>query len=155
MVVLLGFRVRFDHPIFVCDCEGHGPGKFLNVPGMLSKRWMVGSICVTAFCGFWLLKQINPTSTTFFPQCPWYAITGLHCPGCGSTRAMHALLNGRWEQAFLYNPILLIVIPAVGHLVLSPQLRSRTWVATSSWTLLLSYAVIRNLPYWPFSVLSP
>ena len=36
--------------------------------------------------------------------CPFHAITGLYCPGCGGTRAVIALLHGRLLSSFLYHP---------------------------------------------------
>ena len=43
---------------------------------------------------------------TFFlgTICPLSALTGLPCPGCGSTRALLLVLTGRWGAAFSYNP---------------------------------------------------
>ena len=34
----------------------------------------------------------DPTTTRLFPKCAFYALTGFKCPGCGSQRAIHALL---------------------------------------------------------------
>lgn len=45
-------------------------------------------------------------------------ITGLPCPSCGSTRSAMSLLSGHVQEAFIYNPlgivlvILLLTIPA-------------------------------------------
>ncbi|MBP1748604.1 MAG: hypothetical protein H6Q52_1143 [Deltaproteobacteria bacterium] len=36
--------------------------------------------------------------------CPFKAITGIACPGCGMTRAMTSLIDGRPGDAILYNP---------------------------------------------------
>jgi hypothetical protein len=38
--------------------------------------------------------SFEPGKTGFFPLCPFRLLTGLTCPGCGSTRAMHQLLHG-------------------------------------------------------------
>ena len=35
----------------------------------------------------------DPTTTRLFPKCAFYALTGFKCPGCGSQRAIHALLH--------------------------------------------------------------
>lgn len=49
----------------------------------------------------------------FFPKCPFKAVTGLDCPGCGSQRAIHQLLNFNLIAAFKYNPLLLLSIPYI------------------------------------------
>jgi len=50
--------------------------------------------------------------------CAFYAATGLYCPGCGSGRAVSALLHGRIGEAFFHNMLLFILgIPAAAVLV--------------------------------------
>lgn len=39
------------------------------------------------------------------PQCAFHTLTGLYCPGCGGTRAVRALLQGKLLQSFRYHPI--------------------------------------------------
>jgi hypothetical protein len=46
-----------------------------------------------------------------FPRCPFYLLTGLKCPGCGSQRAFSALLHGDLGEAFRYNLLLLLFLP--------------------------------------------
>ena len=50
----------------------------------------------------------NPESLSFFPSCPFHSITGLHCPGCGSQRAIHDLLHLNFFQAFSHNPLIVL-----------------------------------------------
>ena len=46
--------------------------------------------------------------------CPFYRLTGLYCPGCGSGRAVRALLHGHLLQALSYNYLLdLLLVPAL------------------------------------------
>ena len=47
----------------------------------------------------------NPESNRFLLKCPFKFATGFDCPGCGSQRALHALLHGEFIQAFSYNPL--------------------------------------------------
>lgn len=54
----------------------------------------------------------DPAKYAFFPKCPFRMLTGgLRCPGCGSQRAIHALLHLDIKDAFLYNPMVIISIP--------------------------------------------
>ena len=66
---------------------------------------MAGAIALLA-----VYKTFNPSGNEFFPKCPFYASTGLKCPGCGSQRAVHHLLNfhmagARWENFLLVSTI--------------------------------------------------
>jgi len=39
------------------------------------------------------------------PECTTYKLFGIYCPGCGGTRAVITLFNGKFIASFLYNPI--------------------------------------------------
>jgi hypothetical protein len=45
--------------------------------------------------------------------CPWRAVTGTSCPGCGLTRAGGALLRGRLDEAVHLHPLVLLVAAQV------------------------------------------
>jgi hypothetical protein len=47
----------------------------------------------------------------WMPGCFFRRITGLECPGCGMTRGTTALLQGRFSDAFLFNPVGMILLP--------------------------------------------
>ena len=50
------------------------------------------------------LAAVDPSAPgTHLPTCPLYELTGLWCPGCGLTRATHAVLRGHLGAAFGYN----------------------------------------------------
>ena len=53
----------------------------------------------------------DPGSSVYFPKCPFYFLTGLKCPGCGSQRAVHSLLHLDIAQAFSYNALLVLSLP--------------------------------------------
>lgn len=50
-------------------------------------------------------------SSHLFPRCPFHALTGLDCPGCGSQRAVHALLHGDVVSAWHFNALLTASLP--------------------------------------------
>jgi hypothetical protein len=52
-----------------------------------------------------------PGQTRLFPPCPFHALTGLLCPGCGTTRALHELLHGHWSAAMTLNPLTTLFLP--------------------------------------------
>ena len=104
----------------------------------------------------------NPTSGGFLP-CPFHAVTGLWCPGCGMTRALHSLLHGDVAGALSSNLFLPVVMVAVGWAFLSwvvPSIPSITRIVPSRvWTALIGlavlYAVLRNLPVPALRTLAP
>ncbi|SEF74421.1 Protein of unknown function [Halpernia humi] len=55
----------------------------------------------------------NPLSNSYFIKCPFKTLSGLDCPGCGSQRALHALLHGDIYRAFSYNLLFVLAIPYV------------------------------------------
>ncbi|MEG9326833.1 DUF2752 domain-containing protein [Salinimicrobium catena] len=57
--------------------------------------------------------SFDPSESGYFPACPFYSVTGLECPGCGSQRAVHQLLNFEFLKAFKQNGLLVIAIPYV------------------------------------------
>lgn len=67
-------------------------------------------LTVIAIFGLILVKNYNPEDETFFIPCFFNKVTGLKCAGCGMTRAMHHLVNGRIGKAIWYN---LMIVPGV------------------------------------------
>lgn len=73
----------------------------------------------------WFYSSFNPTGSEFFPKCSFLMITGLKCPGCGSQRALHALLNGDLMGALQYNAMLIISIPVLAVLLYAEWYRKK------------------------------
>ena len=61
-----------------------------------------------------LLRERPPREQPWLPRCPSHTLTGLHCPGCGSTRATYALLHGNLAGAVRQNALLAAVLPLLG-----------------------------------------
>ncbi|HEX7132947.1 MAG TPA: DUF2752 domain-containing protein [Iamia sp.] len=51
------------------------------------------------------------TGGGLFPGCPLRELTGLDCPGCGGTRALHALTHGDIGTALDHNALLTVLMP--------------------------------------------
>jgi hypothetical protein len=95
---------------------------------------------------------------THLPACPFYAMTGLWCPGCGLTRAAHSLFRGDLAGAFGFNlffPLFLggIVVgwfawmrQALGRAPMAWLIKLPVWLAAAAGAALLGFGVFRNLP---------
>lgn len=74
--------------------------------------------------------------------------TGTDCPSCGTLRAGHALMHGRWAEAMAFNPFLLIGVPALG-IVAWCEYKNRyhlqRWVITVYVVLYFAWWLLRNL----------
>lgn len=77
-------------------------------------KWMVGGACLLVAVLYFVF---DPAQQAFFPQCPFRLLTGWECPGCGSQRALHALLHLKLGQAFHYNALLVLSIPFIGYCI--------------------------------------
>lgn len=57
-----------------------------------------------------VFKVIGVDVFTLLPECNFYSLTGIMCPGCGGTRAVKALLRGDLVQSFLYHPFIVYCV---------------------------------------------
>lgn len=95
----------------------------------------------------------DPSASVFFPKCPVRLLTGYPCPGCGSQRAIHAILHGDIKGAAEYNVLAVIFVPILLMMFFSsffreryPKLYSIThhkWVAYASLAAILLWWGIR------------
>ena len=67
----------------------------------------ISILAIIACIGAVIVKKYNPEEHSFFIPCIFYKLTGIKCAGCGMTRAIHNLLNGRIKEAIWYNLMLL------------------------------------------------
>ncbi len=57
------------------------------------------------------LVAFDPTRRSLPGGCPFRAITGLECPGCGATRAVYALTQGDVLRAVDHNVLVVALVP--------------------------------------------
>jgi hypothetical protein len=106
-----------------------------------------------------MLYFFAPTEHRFYPRCVFHSVTGLACPGCGSLRAVHSLLHGEFASAFRLNPLLIVLLPLAATMwvfrreaVLGNVRPIWIWLLVS---LIVVFAVLRNLPISPFTYWKP
>jgi hypothetical protein len=110
-----------------------------------------------------LVFFFDPSHTPFYPQCMFHHLTGLNCPGCGATRAVYALLHGRWQVALRDNILFVItgiaMASRLGWMGVQHLRQQRIMSLIPTWSLIpwlviaLVFGVLRNLP--TFAFLSP
>jgi hypothetical protein len=110
---------------------------------------------VTAVVG-----SVDPESSGAYPACPFRALTGLACPGCGSLRALHDLVHGSPAAALDHNAVFVLALVAAvllsARAFVAPAARTvRPWLPYAALGLLALWTVLRNLPWAPFAVLAP
>jgi len=114
-------------------------------------------IAIAAIAAVALLAvfRCDPQHSAWLPKCLFHEATGLFCPGCGNTRALHALLHGHILMSLRYNPLLIPAVLTVLLLVMRPRLATRRSVAWSIAVVIIAFAILRNLPWSPFTLLAP
>lgn len=54
-----------------------------------------------------VLKVTDLGILNALPECAFYSMTGIVCPGCGGTRAVRFLLKGDVVRSFMYHPFVI------------------------------------------------
>lgn len=111
-----------------------------------------------------MVHAVDPNEPGNYPTCPWLAVTGTYCPGCGTMRAVAALSHLDLGGALQMNPLLMALLPIMLAVwarwlyrsfrpsAQPPPLPPTWWL----WTLLsaiVGFWILRNLPY--FTLLAP
>lgn len=108
----------------------------------------IGAIAVLA-----LLCFFDPSTSAIFPPCPTNALTSLYCPGCGTLRAMYALLHGDVKEALSQNILAVIFIPILPAIYFFPKYFKKPIVPAAMLVIFILYAILRNTE--TFSFLAP
>lgn len=123
------------------------------------------AVAGVAAAGCLFVGLVDPTRTALLPTCPFKVVTGgLDCPGCGTTRAMHQLLNGNVTAAVGLNALALLALPYVLYSWLAwalptvssvrlPVVRLPAKAIYGLVGLVVAWWVVRNLPWAPFTAL--
>ena len=129
----------------------------------LKRPQHVALVWTTLAVGALYLFLFEPGKSGFFPSCPFRALTGFACPGCGSTRGLHCLLHGQLAAAFEFNPLLILSLPFFLFALFrytNAALRGRplSWPRPDvryNWALvaiILCFWIFRNTPFYPFQI---
>lgn len=76
-------------------------------PGLGTALATGGAVAVAT-----LVVHLNdPNEPGSYGICPLRLTTGLLCPFCGATRAVHAMTHGEWGRAMDLNPLVTLLAP--------------------------------------------
>lgn len=129
---------------------------------ILNRRLSVAAIWLTLLLASIYLFIYQPGKSGIFLPCPFRALTGFNCPGCGTTRALHQLLHGNFLTAFKLSPLMFFVFPFLLYFLLRHTIlimrgqipRKNILPAPYIYTLfviVLSFWIFRNTPFYPFA----
>jgi hypothetical protein len=131
------------------------PRKHLLLAGMLG-----------ATAAIVTLRLFDPATSGLFPPCPLRYLTGWSCPGCGSLRAIHQLLQGNLRGAWALNPLTVLFLPFLIYGAASYalfEIRGKrlprlflpaVWIRALCAVIIL-FGIARNIPFHPFELLAP
>lgn len=109
---------------------------------------------------------INPNTFAYAPKCPFHTLTGFHCPGCGSQRALHEILHGNIWTGLQHNFLILLAVLIVGYQFYINFINTRKKQtqknllqhSAAKWLILalvLGFWILRNIPLEAFQILAP
>ncbi len=142
---------------------------FFNKP-FIRFLFFIATVLLLVVSAFFLY-HVNPEDNPLVPSCSFYHFTHLYCPGCGMTRALHAVMHGHFALAFSFNllwPFLLFFVATTISLWLrylwtgkSPFERVNLFLQkypSFGWLVLivlLLFWIGRNILLYPFTLLAP
>ncbi len=97
----------------------------------------------------------DPSGSALFPKCPFLQLTGYQCPGCGSQRAVHALLHGDIAAAWRFNAAMVAFVPVIAVMLFAEFTAARyprfhravnsLPVITGAFVTLVLWWILRNI----------
>ena len=142
----------------VAEGVGTGaPGVVARTRDLLERTLLGPALVAAGSAGALLLaNRVDPNEAGHYPTCPFLALSGLYCPGCGSTRMVHALSEADLGEALAMNPLALALLPALvlywagwtRRVVTGAPRRSvmPAWVVWGFLVVVVSFWVLRNVP---------
>ena len=122
----------------------------------------VGSVAAAA-AAVAVVAVVDPNQPGRYPTCPFFALTGHWCPGCGTLRALHALTQGDLAAAAGLNLLVVAGLPVLALIwsrwlwrswTGAPRARPAPPALIGALVVgVLLFGLVRNLPFG--AVLAP
>jgi hypothetical protein len=139
-----------------------------SMAATLRERLLALMIVATTTAALIYLRLFNPSmpGAGFYPPCPFNSLTGLNCPGCGTTRGLHQLTHGHLLTALNYNALMVLSLPVIAYAFVSyalvaargrglPMPFVRPLFIRALFWIVLAFWILRNIPVYPLTLLSP
>lgn len=130
----------------------------------MSKRYIKITIFIIAAGAILLFYFFVEPKNGNLPKCIFHELTNLYCPGCGVQRSFHALLNAQVLSAIDYNLMFILFLPMIIYFIVAFMLDKKYPASSfiykkkfsmSILVFVISFWVLRNLPFAPFNWLAP
>lgn len=121
-------------------------------------RWAPYAVLAGVLGAVAYVALVDPDEQGHYPTCPFLALTGYYCPGCGALRMIHALSRGHMAEAFGRNALALVTLPLLGYVwvrwavaarrgrpLQAKIVRPSALIAFA--VVIVVYGVVRNLPF--------
>lgn len=125
--------------------------RYDRLRGPLVTAGIVGGLTIA-------LHLRDPHAAGSWGGCPWLALTGTYCPGCGGLRAVNDLTNGDLLGAASSNLVFVALVPVLvlwwlvwarrawsGSKKRPATQHPGAWIAVAT-VVMFAFAVLRNLP---------
>ena len=81
--------------------------------------YIIGWMGIGALTVLWIIWKAGFLGGITIPPCTLHSITGYYCPGCGGTRAVYALFQGKFLTSLFYQPFILYTAVIGGWFMVS------------------------------------
>ncbi|MCB0916988.1 MAG: DUF2752 domain-containing protein [Actinobacteria bacterium] len=129
-------------------------------PGQVSgsRPWLAPAAALGGVTlGVAYFAATDPHEQGLIPPCLLLTLTGLDCPLCGGSRALHDLAHGNVAEAMDHNALVVLGLPVIvlgliaavigiGRRRLWSNARVRNILLIAGGVLLLLFMIVRNLP---------
>ncbi len=134
----------------------------VRTPQASRHRELLGPLVIgaSALAVVGMLAVVDPSEPGHYPLCPFKALTGLDCPGCGTLRGIHDLSTGNLTGALDHNVLAVLAVPLLVWAWLGWARRSYQglarpaphprWIPLTVLGVVLGWWLVRNLPGMPF-----
>lgn len=124
-------------------------------------------LCLIMGLSYIYFNDPNTQQDKFVP-CLTYLLTGLYCPGCGNTRALHALVHLDFPAVLGNNLLFPFLFVILGWLLTGEYLnlllgRRVLWLPkkvspvliVAACAAVIAFTILRNTDIYPFCLLAP